>query len=174
MRDGRTTLAPAAEVETRGDEDDAQGALGRRGRSMRRGLGLAAAVMLTGCATIVSDDDYVVRVTSSPNNIPVMVVDEDGDIVHTATTPFSLNVNAYEGYMAGMDYTLTGPDGATATLSSNFDEWYIGNIFFPILGGLLIDPLTGSMWEYPEEVHVRAVTPSAAEPAAEPPVSAEE
>ena len=47
---------------------------------------MALAVMLGGCASIVSESSYPVRVTS---NVPAQfeVRNEDGESVHNGTTP---------------------------------------------------------------------------------------
>ena len=62
-------------------------------------------VAMSGCASIVSESSYPVRVTS---NVPAQfeVRNEEGESVHNGTTPAQINLEASSGYMDGETYTV--------------------------------------------------------------------
>ena len=114
---------------------------------------LALAVTMTGCASIVSESSYPVRVTS---NVPAQfeVRNEDGESVHNGTTPAQINLEASSGYMDGETYTVEynapGYQKAFSTVDSSIDGWYWGNIGFGgLIGWFLVDPATGAMFNLP-------------------------
>ena len=114
---------------------------------------LALAVTMTGCASIVSESSYPVRVTS---NVPAQfeVRNEDGESVHNGTTPAQINLEASSGYMDGETYTVEynapGYQKAFSTVDSSIDGWYWGNIGFGgLIGWFLVDPATGAMFKLP-------------------------
>ena len=129
---------------------------------------LALPLLLAGCATIVSHSSWPVSLTSTPDGATVEVVDEKGAVIHRATTPCLVTLSSYGGYFSGADYTVqcrkAGSADAAAPLHTRFNGWYLGNLVFGgLLGILVVDPLTGAMWRLPETVHVDLVpAPSAA------------
>ncbi len=119
-------------------------------KQMRLSL-LALAVTMTGCASIVSESSYPVRVTS---NVPAQfeVRNEDGESVHNGTTPAQINLEASSGYMDGESYTVEysapGYQKTFSTVDSSIDGWYWGNIGFGgLIGWFLVDPSTGAMFK---------------------------
>jgi hypothetical protein len=75
------------------------------------------------------------------------------------TTPATLSLSASNGFFDGADYVIEfskdGYDTQTFPLSSGVDGWYIANILFGgLLGLLIIDPATGAMWKLDENVLV--------------------
>lgn len=117
-------------------------------------LSLAAlTVAMTGCASIVSESSYPVRVTS---NVPAQfeIRNEDGESVHTGATPAQVSLEASSGYMDGETYTVEynahGYQKAFSSIDSSIDGWYWGNIGFGgLIGWFLVDPSTGAMFKLP-------------------------
>jgi len=121
-------------------------------------LGMVAFYLLTGCASIVSKSNYPVTVTSDPSGATVTIKDKRGNDVHEAATPTTVMLKAGAGYFQPSKYTFTfekdGCSSTSASLAADIDPWYIGNIIFGGLIGLvlvdpatvLVDPATGSMW----------------------------
>lgn len=114
---------------------------------------LALAVTMSGCASIVSESSYPVRVTS---NVPAQfeVRNEDGESVHNGTTPAQITLEASSGYMDGESYTVEynapGYQKGFSTVDSSIDGWYWGNIGFGgLIGWFLVDPATGAMFKLP-------------------------
>ena len=121
-------------------------------------LAAVALLALTGCASIVSTNKYPVTVTSSPEGVPITVEKDNGTAVYSGTTPFTVTLNASDGYFDGATYYAVGPRGGRVEIDSSIDGWYWGNILLlaPVTGGLIVDPLTGSMWKLPEHVHLNS------------------
>ncbi|MNZ63793.1 hypothetical protein D3C78_819470 [compost metagenome] len=106
-----------------------------------------------GCASIVSESRYPVRVTS---NVPAEfeIRNEDGETVHTGTTPAQVSLDSASGYMDGETYTVEyhapGYQKAFSTIQSSINGWYWGNIGFGgLIGWFLVDPSTGAMFKLP-------------------------
>jgi len=118
----------------------------------------ALAGTLCSCSAIVSDDRYPVVFTSTPPGAEVIIEDENGNHKYQDETPFTVFLDAGDGYFDAMDYTAHFQKKCYAPvdkiIDANLDEWYWGNILFGgLIGGLLVDPLTGSMWEINDNVH---------------------
>lgn len=146
---------------------------------------LVAALMLSGCASIVSDSQYPVSIQSSPQGADFKVTDGDGVVVHQGTTPSTIRLKAGDGYFQKAHYNLEfskeGYETKRTYLKGNLDGWYWGNLLFGgLIGGLLVDPVTGAMYKLPERSNANLVQvpmamqpTAAAEPAAQPVVTAE-
>jgi len=82
--------------------------------------------MLGGCSSIVSQSDYPVTISSTPENASYVIVDKK------------------EGY-----------EKQQFVLKSTLDGWYFGNIMIGgLIGMLIVDPLTGAMYNLPDRVDV--------------------
>lgn len=138
---------------------------------------LLTAFLSTGCASIVHGGDRKVKIFSTPPGATFVVTNHDTkEVVATGTTPFTIRLRPGDDYFHGQNYvlTLTPPDvatlnatamnsnmttgTATATSQPNgpvtFDinpklsPWYVGNVVFGgLIGLLIVDPLTGAMWD---------------------------
>jgi hypothetical protein len=115
-------------------------------------------LFLSGCATIVSDSEYKIKLKSYPESADFVIRDEDNDIVEVGKTPQRVKLDAGNGYFDRADYLVeyTFPGDTTKyekDIESEIDNWYWGNILFGgIIGMLIVDPLNGSMYELPEKV----------------------
>lgn len=63
------------------------------------------------------------------------------------------------GYFTPAEYTITFKKEnffeKTTVIKGKLDGWYIGNIFFGgLIGLLVVDPITGAMWRLPKIVSV--------------------
>ena len=86
-------------------------------------------------------------------------MNHDGNRLFEGRPPTTLTLSARRGFFQGARYTIeVSQDGYTtgrATLSADLDAWYIGNILFGgVLGLLIIDPATSAMWKLDERVAV--------------------
>ncbi|QBF26307.1 hypothetical protein EXN22_11610 [Pseudomonas tructae] len=128
--------------------------------SIRKCMGVAAltaATVLSGCASIVGDSRYPVAVSSVPPGVSFDILDKDGKLVHSGSTPSTVTLKSGRGYFKGQTYTLQfRKDGYTeksVTLDSGLSGWYWGNILIGgLVGMLIVDPLTGAMYKLPEGV----------------------
>jgi hypothetical protein len=107
---------------------------------------------LAACASIVSDSEEVVTISSNPTAAQIAVADESGVEVYRGTTPATITLDpSAGGYFDGQEYTITfskeGYDPTTIKVDSTINGWYVGNIVFGgFIGWLIVDPLTGAMW----------------------------
>lgn len=112
--------------------------------------------VLSGCASIISDTSYPVRIVSTPEQADFSITNEDGIKVHSGVTPSTVILKSGAGYFDGERYTINyskeGYNPQTTLLDSGVNGWYFGNFLFGGLTGLLIiDPATGAMFDLPEE-----------------------
>lgn len=113
------------------------------------------ACVLTGCASIVSDKNYPVTLSTDPSGAKVEIFDESGNTKFTGVTPTTATLRAGDAYFDSIDYrvrfTKAGYSPAERVIESSIDGWYWGNIIFGgLIGLLIVDPLTGAMFEIDE------------------------
>ena len=97
---------------------------------------LCAAVFLlmsTSCASIFGHSNYNVSINSA-----------------------TVRLKSSEGFFRKATYTLTfskpGYDSYQTQINSSIQPWYFGNILVGgLLGMIIIDPLTGAMWQIDQE-----------------------
>jgi hypothetical protein len=112
---------------------------------------LCASGALSGCATIVHSGPRPISVASAPAGAKVSIYDRSNALVMTNTTPFVARLPTKYGYFQGQNYRLVFEMPAHATaeveLKSSLSGWYFGNVIFGgVIGMLIVDPLTGAMF----------------------------
>lgn len=122
------------------------------------GAAAVMAVVIVGCASIVSKSEYPVVVSSEPEGADIRIVNSDKNTVFTGKTPTTVVLKARAGFFQGEDYVVTfqkeGFSQFNAQIKRGLDGWYIGNIIFGgLIGMLIVDPATGAMWTL-ENLHV--------------------
>lgn len=128
---------------------------------------LTAVVMSSGCASIVSKSSYPVTITSTPPGATFVVKNETGQEMHKAQTPATVTLEAGDGYFSRARYSVEfqkdGYQNTVAPLQPTLDPWYIGNLLIGgLLGMLIVDPITGAMWELDQNLLANlAVAPGA-------------
>jgi hypothetical protein len=118
---------------------------------VRTAAALFAIVSLCGCASIVDGGRPKISINSSPEGAKVTIFDKKDIAVTNGVTPFVASLKRSRGYFVGAQYKLVfelaGHQKAEAMITSKVNGWYIGNIFFGgLLGMLIVDPATGAMW----------------------------
>jgi hypothetical protein len=118
---------------------------------------VAAAVVLAGCASIVSKSEYPVAITSNPIGADFVVKRSNGIPVASGVTPATITLSASEGYFKPAKYTVEFRRKGvvqSVPLTAKIDGWYFGNIIFGgiIVGMLIVDPATGAMWALKDTV----------------------
>ena len=113
----------------------------------------------TGCATIVANGEDPVHFASDPPGAQVTVWDENGDLVHQATTPFQVELDAHAGFFDPMRYRARFEQACFVPVEAYFggeiEEWYFGNLLFGgVIGMLVVDPASGEMWKIDEDIGV--------------------
>ena len=112
---------------------------------------VVAAVVLAGCASIVSKSEYPVAITSNPIGADFVVKRDNGVPVASGVTPATIVLPASEGYFQPAKYTIEYKRKGvmqSVPLTAKIDGWYFGNLLFGgvIIGMLIVDPATGAMW----------------------------
>src|SRR5215475_3636994 len=123
---------------------------------------------LSGCATIVHGGPRPISVASSPPGAKVSIYDRSNNVVQTSTTPFVAQLPTHFGYFKGQQYRLVFelPSYATAEahLESTVSGWYFANLVFGgLIGMLIVDPLTGAMYNLTPEKIEQPLTASQAQ-----------
>ena len=129
---------------------------------------LLAMVMLSGCASIVAGSHRDINIKSTPPDAAVSIQErESKQIVHKGQTPLIVPLSTRGGYFKSKEYNVTISKEGYATKTINIDSflsgWYAGNVILwpvAVIGGLIIDPLTGAMWSLtPKNIDAILETP---------------
>ena len=117
----------------------------------------AVVLALSGCASIFNGKTQSVVVSSVPEGANAAVTNRAGEKGHTGVTPVTLTLNRGAGYFKPEIYTVTltkeGFSTRQLTLTGTVSGWYIGNILFGgLIGMLAVDPVTGAMYTFPATV----------------------
>ncbi len=119
----------------------------------------AIAFVGSGCSSIVHGGNRNIVVNSNPSGATVTVYKADTrEAVHSGTTPLTLTLDPKGGYFRGQAYTLkfelTRHKTTEIQLRPQLSGWYFGNIIFGgLIGMIVVDPLTGAMWNLsPEKI----------------------
>jgi hypothetical protein len=137
-------------------------------RNLPFGLGalslvLALALDLAGCATIMKGSDQKISFSSDPSSAKVTIFDSAGTVVADGKTPLSLPLKKGAGFFQAAKYRVVfehpGMEKKEVWLSGSLEGgWYVlGNFLVGgLIGWLIIDPLSGAMWNLqPDPVNVR-------------------
>ncbi|OPB88536.1 PEGA domain-containing protein [Elizabethkingia ursingii] len=93
----------------------------------------------TSCATIISGSKQTVNFTSTPSEATVYI-----DEVEVGKTPFEKKLERKREY--NVMIKLDGYQPFETRLTKKFNAWYLGNILFGGFIGLVIDPITGAIY----------------------------
>lgn len=110
---------------------------------------LAIALLATSCATIVSGSKQNVKFSSNPSTATIFI-----DEVEVGKTPFEIKLARKSEHSVMIK--LEGYQTYETKLTKKFNAWYIGNILFGGLIGIIIDPITGAMYNLsPDQVNAQ-------------------
>jgi len=129
---------------------------------------LGAGGVVAGCATIVHGGPRSVSVASTPSGAKVSIFDRSNALVQQSTTPFIAQLPTRYGYFKGQQYRLVfelpAHQSAAVSLKSTVSGWYAGNLLFGgLIGMLIVDPLTGAMYNLTPDKIEQPLTPSQAQ-----------
>ncbi|WP_400192341.1 hypothetical protein [Hymenobacter sp. B81] len=122
---------------------------------MRKALPLAlvgAALLLNGCASIVSKSRWPVSISSAPSEADIVIVDQRGREVAKGKTPTVVHLRSGAGFFTKAEYVVTftkpGYDTKQLSITADLNGWYLGNLVFGgLIGFLIVDPATGAMYK---------------------------
>lgn len=111
-------------------------------------------ILFSGCATMRSESVYSLPVSTTPVNAEIKVIDRKGKEIISTQSPNTLVLKSSSGYFKRAEYLIevshSGYETKKDTLHFVLDEKYYKNFFtsfFMPIGILLIDPISGAMWE---------------------------
>lgn len=115
------------------------------------------ALLTSGCSTVFNRSNQPVKVISNPIGASFEITNRAGQSVGSGTTPATVRLATSSGYFNGETYTVKftkgGAPAKTVTLDASISPWYWGNFLIGgLVGMLIIDPLSGSMWTLDESV----------------------
>lgn len=112
-------------------------------------IALASLFLMESCATIVSGSRQSVKFESTPNNASIFI-----DEVEVGKTPFETKLERKRDY--DVVIKLDGYKPFETRLTKKFNAWYLGNIVFGGLIGLIVDPITGAIYQLtPKEIDAK-------------------
>lgn len=110
---------------------------------------LAIALLTSSCATIVSGSKQKIRFDSNPATATIFI-----DEVEVGKTPFEIKLKRNSDHSVMIK--LEGYQTYETKLTRKFNAWYIGNILFGGLIGVIIDPITGAIYNLtPEQINAQ-------------------
>jgi len=118
-------------------------------------IAVFAFLPLLGCASICGESSAYCQLRSEPSGVDVSIKNEKGLEVFRGKTPTTVLLKKKTGYFNGADYYITAKHDGYAERVVSIDRgmswWYAGNIIFGgLIGFLIVDPATGSMWTIDE------------------------
>ncbi len=133
---------------------------------VRSALAILGALSLCSCDSIVDGGRQKVHIDSNPTGAQVTIYDRHDEKESVNTTPFLARLERKSGYFSGEEYQLVfelaGYQKAEARIRSDMNPWYIGNIVFGgLIGLVIVDPLTGAMWTLKPRTVVEQLEPEA-------------
>lgn len=105
--------------------------------------------LLSSCATIISGSRQTVKISSEPSSATVYINE-----VEIGKTPIERSLKRNQEY--NLVIKLDGYQQYETLISKEFNAWYLGNILFGGIIGLIIDPITGALYKLsPEELNAQ-------------------
>jgi len=129
--------------------------------------GMGAAVMLSGCASIVTGTTQRINVSTPPTTGAVCTL-ASTEGRWTLTSPGSVTVSKSKNDIR-VDCAKSGWQEGSGIIPSGCQGWTLGNLLIGGLLGIAIDAMTGAMHQYPSNFQVPmqpAAPPVAAPPEA--------
>ncbi len=117
---------------------------------MRKFLNLlllaVVAMSLSGCASIVCGTKQSVNFTSTPTNATIY---DNGVLI--GNTPLAAKLERKNNHLISIK--LDGYQPFEVEIKKEFNAWYLGNILFGGIIGLVVDPITGAIYKLsPEQI----------------------
>lgn len=100
-----------------------------------------ALLSLSSCATIVSGSKQTINFKSTPSNATVYINE-----IEIGKTPIEKKLERKKKEYDVM-IKLDGYKTFETKLTRKFNAWYIGNVIFAGIVGLIVDPITGAMYK---------------------------
>jgi hypothetical protein len=110
---------------------------------------ILTALLTSNCATIISGSKQNIKFNSNPTNATIFI-----DEVQVGKTPYETKLERKREYEVKIQ--LDGYKTYETKLTKKFNAWYLGNIVFGGLIGLIIDPITGAIYNLtPDQINAQ-------------------
>ncbi|TRX16225.1 PEGA domain-containing protein [Flavobacterium franklandianum] len=110
---------------------------------------LSSSLLLSSCATIISGSKQNVKFASNPSSATIFI-----DEVEVGKTPFELKLARNSEH--DVQVKLDGYQTYQTSLTKKFNAWYLGNILIGGIIGLIVDPITGAIYNLsPNEINAK-------------------
>ena len=118
---------------------------------------VSIAMTMTGCATIISGSTQAVTIKSVPDSATLSITNKSGEKIHSGQTPATVNLKRGAGFFKAENYAITlekaGYQPKTVNVTGTVNGWYVANIVFGgLIGLLIVDPATGAMYSLSPDV----------------------
>ena len=120
---------------------------------MKKILQVVGALLLSGCATVVSGTSQTVAISSTPQGAYCSVSRGGGQVGAISSTPGNVSVGK-SGSALSVTCSKPGYQSATSFANSSFNGWTFGNIVVGGLIGVAVDASTGANFDYPASIDV--------------------
>jgi|SRR5690606_21139266 len=126
---------------------------------------MSVALMSTSCATIFNGSKNDVKFDTSPSQASITITNKKGDVVYQGQTPTEVSLKTSSGFFGKEQYKIKyskdGYQDRIVVLDSRVSGWYWGNILLGgVIGMLIVDPATGSMYSLKSEMETEQLVPS--------------
>jgi hypothetical protein len=110
----------------------------------------------TGCASIVSGGPKTLPILSRPEADCEIIDARTGLAITKTRTPFTASLSNDAGFFQPAHYRVRisreGYIPREVEVKAGLNGWYLGNIVFGgLIGILIVDPATGAMWKIHED-----------------------
>ncbi|WP_243348324.1 hypothetical protein [Parabacteroides sp. FAFU027] len=117
---------------------------------------VAMVVLFSGCASIVSKSSWPLSINSTPAGAKVEILNRKGVPVFNGVTPANTTLSSGAGFFTPASYTIKlNMDGyaqKVIPVKCTLNGWYVGNVIFGgLIGLLIVDPATGAMYRLDAE-----------------------
>lgn len=125
--------------------------------SIVTGVTAASLLVTGGCASIVSGGPKSLPVSSQPDDARCEVVEtRTGNPILRGKTPFIATLEPDAGFFRNAKYRIRcekqGYIPREVAVDAGLNPWYLGNVAFGgLIGILIVDPATGAMWKIHED-----------------------
>lgn len=95
---------------------------------------------------------YPLSINTNPTGAYIRITDQKGQNIYNGESPAKILLKSSNGYMKSVSYSIDisypGYKSLNIQVSSKINGWYWANIAFGgLIGMLIVDPLTGSMYK---------------------------
>ena len=114
---------------------------------------------MQGCASIMQGSSQTLSFKSVPETTQIKITNKAGEAIYSGQTPTTVTLKRGAGYFKAENYQVSfskdGYETKTVNVTGNVSGWYVANIIFGgLIGLLIIDPITGAMYKLsPEDVN---------------------